>query len=195
MEQTIKLLSPIDCGVSLMTALERRRTIREFSSEPLSLEHLSGLLWAASGINRSECGKRTAPSALALYPLTVYAFFKEGVYRYDVQSHSLEFVCEGNYMAITGKQEFVATAPLNLVYVADMSLYRDIPPYLEDIKRFLAGQDAAGCVQNANLWAAANGLAAVTRGSFNESELLELLSLDSSRYTVVMAQSLGNPLL
>ena len=192
MEKCIKLLQPKDNGCSLLTALCERRTIREFGAEPLSLENLSGVLWAASGINREECGKRTAPSALALYPLTVYAFFADGVYRYDVQEHSLVWVTDGDYMKLTGKQDFVGEATLNLVYVADMSLYSNIPPYLEDLKRFLAGQDAACCVQNANLWAAANDLAAVTRGSFDEQALLELLKLDSSRYTVVMAQSVGN---
>ena len=192
MEKTIKLLQPKDNGCSLMTALCERRTIREFSAEPLSLEDLSGVLWAASGINRTECGKRTAPSALALYPLVVYAFFADGVYAYNPQEHTLSWVADGNYMALTGKQEFVGQATLNLVYVADMSAYSDIPPYLEDLKRYLAGQDAACCVQNANLWAAANNLASVTRGSFVEKALLELLKLDSSRYTVVMAQSVGN---
>lgn len=192
MEKIIKLSQPADNGCSLLSALRERSTIREFSAEPLSLENLSGVLWAASGINREECGKRTAPSALALYPLTVYAFFAEGVYAYDAHEHILNRVLDGNYLAMTGKQEFVGQAPLNLVYVADMSKYCDIPPYLEDLKRFLAGQDAACCVQNANLWAAANGMAAVTRGSFDETSLLALLNLDASRYTVVMAQSVGN---
>ena len=67
-----------------------------------------------------------------------------------------------------------------------------MPPYLEDVKRLLAAQDAACCVENANLWAAANNMGAVTRGSFKEPEILSLLGLDTERYTVVMAQSLGN---
>ncbi len=193
MEQKIVLPTPVDNGTSFVAALGARRTVREMSAEPLSIDQVSGVLWAAAGINRPECGKRTAPSALALYPLTVYAFFADGVYAYDAASHTLTLVVEGDHLAITGRQEFVATAPLNLVYVADLSVYDNAPAHLENLKRFLAGQDAACCVQNANLWAAANGLAAVTRASFVESELLSLLGLDSARYTVVMAQSLGKP--
>ena len=191
MEQTINLLPPVDNGVTLMAALKQRCTTREFASQPLSLEQVSGALWAAYGINR-ESGKRTAPSALALYPLTVYAFFAEGVYSYDPTTSALNRVAEGDHRAITGMQDWVATAPMNLVYVADLSVYSNMPPYLEDVKRLLAAQDAACCVENANLWAAANNVAAVTRGSFKEAELLSLLNLDSTRYTVVMAQSLGN---
>ena len=191
MEQTINLLQPEDNGVTLMAALKGRRSVREFAAEPLSLSQVSGALWAAYGINRED-GKRTAPSALALYPLTVYAFFAEGVYAYNPADNTLNRVAEGDHRAISGMQDWVATAPMNLVYVADLSVYSNMPPYLEDVKRLLAAQDAACCVENANLWAAANNMGAVTRGSFKEPEILSLLGLDAERYTVVMAQSLGN---
>ena len=191
MEQTISLVQPVDNGVTLMAALKERQSVRELSAEALSLEQVSGVLWAAYGINRED-GKRTAPSALALYPLTVYAFFAEGVYSYNPAENTLNRVAEGDHRAISGMQDWVATAPMNLVYVADLGVYSQMPPYLEDVKRLLAAQDAACCVENANLWAAANNMGAVTRGSFKEPEILSLLGLDAERYTVVLAQSVGN---
>lgn len=77
-------------GVTVGEALQQRRSWREYSVEPLTLEELSGVLYAAAGINRPENDHLTAPSALALYPIRTYAFFKEGIYRYEAKGHKLE---------------------------------------------------------------------------------------------------------
>ena len=53
---------PSKSNVDIVTALEQRRTTREYSPAKLSLEDLSAILWAANGVNRPD-GKRTAPSA------------------------------------------------------------------------------------------------------------------------------------
>ena len=46
------LLAPRkDAGKPLMRALQLRQSIREFSSRPLSIQHLSDLVWAAYGVN------------------------------------------------------------------------------------------------------------------------------------------------
>ena len=50
-------------GNSFLQLLEKRSSSREYSSEPLPVDVLAGLLWAAFGINRPESGRRTAPSA------------------------------------------------------------------------------------------------------------------------------------
>ncbi|NTW24954.1 MAG: SagB/ThcOx family dehydrogenase, partial [Lentimicrobium sp.] len=61
----IQLSKPdLNSGKPLMAALNERSSHREFSEKDLTLEQLSGLLWAACGINRTESGKRTAPSAM-----------------------------------------------------------------------------------------------------------------------------------
>ena len=72
-------------GTSVNEALANRRSWREYAAAPLTLEELSGVVWAAAGINRPGTDRLTAPSALALYPVRVYAFFAEGVYRYDAR--------------------------------------------------------------------------------------------------------------
>ena len=132
----------------------------------------------------------TAPSALALYPVRVYAFFAEGVYRYDARTHKLVRVLEGDRRKLTGMQDFVFAAPLNLVYLADRTVYegRNIPA---EHVRYLCGQDAAGYAENVNLYTAGHGLRSITRGSVPEAELLAALGLEPARWFVALAQTVG----
>ena len=147
------------------------------------------VLWAAAGENRTD-GKLTAPSALALYPITVYAVFEEGIYRYDGREQTLTRVAEGDHRAAAGRQPFVATAPLNLVYIADLQTYegKGIP---EENVLMLCAMHAAGYAENVNLYAAGHGLKSITRGSAPEAELLEALGLDPGRYFLALAQTVG----
>lgn len=176
--------------LSVVEALEKRCSTREYSAEALSLEELSGVVWAAAGINRPENNHLTAPSALALYPIRLYAFLAGGVYRYDAPSHTLVRVVEGDHRAVAGMQPFVATAPLNLIYVADTSVYegRNIP---SEHVRYLCGQDAAGYAQNASLYVAATGMGAVVRGSVDSDAVVALLGLDPASHFVALGQSVG----
>lgn len=177
-------------GLTIDEALRNRRSWREYNPGALSLEELSGIVWAAAGENRPEEGRLTAPSALALYPVRVYAFFAEGVYRYDARAHKLVRVLEGDRCKLTGMQDFVFAAPLNLVYLADRTVYegRNIPA---EHVRYLCGQDAAGYAENVNLYTAGHGLRSITRGSVLEAELLAALGLEPARWFVALAQTVG----
>ena len=167
-------------GLTINEALRNRRSWREYNAGTLSLEELSGVLWAAAGENRPSEGRLTAPSALALYPVRVYAILAEGAYLYDAKAHTLTRVAEGDLRKLSGAQEFVFSAPLNLVYVADLSVYdgREIPA---ERARYLCGQDAAGYAENVNLYTAGHGLRSITRGSAPEAELLAALGVDADR--------------
>ena len=187
---TIVLTQPnLAAGKTINEALAERASSREYSAEPLSLEELSGVVWAAAGVNRPN-GHLTAPSALALYPVTVYAFTAEGVFRYNSKLHVLVREAEGDYRELSAAQDFAYTAPLNLVYVADLSKF-DSKGIDRTKAEFLAGQDAAGYAENVNLYAAGNGLKAITRGSLKSAEVLSLLSLDPKQYVPVLAQTVG----
>lgn len=179
----------LEAGTTINMALKSRCSSRDFSAEPLSLEELSGVVWAAAGVNRED-GHLTAPSALALYPVKVYAFLEGGVYLYDAQAHKLVRVADGDHRALSARQEFANNAPLNIVYIADTKVYegRNMPA---DVVRFLCGQDAAGYAENVNLYAAGNGLKAITRGSAQSEEVLKVLNLCPERYTLVLAQTVG----
>ena len=186
---TIVLTQPdLAAGKTINEALAARESSREYSAEPLSLEELSGVLWAAAGVNRPN-GHLTAPSALALYPVTVYAFTAEGVFRYNSQLHVLVREAEGDYRELSAAQGFAVSAPLNLVYIADLGKYDSKFP--RDKAEFLSGQDAAGYAENVNLYAAGNGLKAITRGSLKGAEVLALLGLDPKQYVPVLAQTVG----
>lgn len=190
MGERIELKTPDPkMGLTINEALAARSSSRDFSPEMLSLEELSGVLWAAAGVNRED-GHLTAPSAMALYPIRVYAFLPEGVYRYDSKANVLNRVVEGDRRELTAMQDFAYTAPLNLVYVADYSVYADRNQPVDRI-RFWCAADAGGYTENVNLYAAGNDLKAITRGSFKEEALLELLGLDPAQYGVILAQTVG----
>ena len=117
--KAIKLPAPDRTGgLPLMQALARRRSSREFARKPLPLPVLSSLLWAAFGVNRRG-GGRTAPSALDAQEIDVYVALPDGAYRYDAKAHSLRLVAASDLRRVTGYQDFVDEAPLDLVYVAD----------------------------------------------------------------------------
>ena len=177
-------------GASINESLWARKSSRDFTQEPLSLEELSGVIWAAAGVNRVENQHLTAPSALALYPIRTYAFLEGGVYLYDAANHKLNRVVEGEYRELSAMQDFAYTAQLNIVYVADKSVYdgRGIDAAHVDM---LCGLDAAGYAENVNLYSAGHNLKAITRGSYKAQQILELLSLDSERYSVALAQTVG----
>lgn len=187
----IALVQPnLEEGLTINQALALRASSREYSSEPLSLEELSGVMWAAAGINRPDTKHLTAPSAMALYPIVVYAFTAEGVYRYNDENHSLVRVIEDDHRTLSAAQDFAYTAPLNLVYIADMSKYEGLA-HLDPAKaELLAAQDAASYAENVNLYAAGHNLKAITRGSYKGGEMLALLGLENG-HVISLAQTVG----
>ncbi len=176
-------------GKPLMQALKERRSSREFGTRELSTRTLSDLLWAAFGINRSDGGKRTAPSARNWQEIEIYAVMKNGVYLYDAQSGLLRMISKGDFRKATGGQDFVATAPLNLVYVADPAKMKGSSG--EDATLYSAA-DAGFISQNVYLFCASEGLATVVRGMVNRESCAKALRL-SGRKKVVLAQTVGYP--
>ena len=133
MGQTIKLPPPrTSGGKPLMQALKDRHSSREFSGRELPADVLSSLLWAAFGINRPKTGGRTAPSAHDWEEIDLYVATARGLYLYDPRIHALKEILAQDIRAKTGIQSFVAEAPLNLVYVADLTRTKKIenPPTL-----------------------------------------------------------------
>ena len=189
-DKSIQLPPPqTDGGKPLMQVLKARHSDREFAAKPLPLQTLSNLLWAANGINRPETDKRTAPSAHNWQDIDVYVVKAEGAYRYDAKSHSLLFVAEGDHRAATGQQDFVKEAAVNLVYVSDLTKMTDVPA---DYRNQLAACDAGLVAENAYLYCASEGLAAVVRASIDSKELAPILKLSKDQ-AIVLAHSIGFP--
>ncbi|AGU52984.1 putative nitroreductase [Variovorax paradoxus B4] len=168
-------------------ALQRRRSTRTFLPDPLSLDEVSAVLWAAFGVNRTETGGRTAPSAHGWQEILVYAVMAEGTWRYDAQAHRLELVKVGDLRAATGLQEFAGSAPLNLVYVADFERMHDVR---EEDRVFLAGVDSGCIVENVYLYCAGAGLATVVRALIDRRSLAQALNLKPMQ-RIALAQSIG----
>ncbi len=187
----IKLLPPdTACCSPLMKAALHRQSHREMDATLLSLQQLSDIMWMANGVNRPD-GKRTVPSAMARYPLDTYAVLPNGIYLYDPAAHELLPVVEGDYRELSGLQDFVTGAPLNVVFVADYNRYEGDRPVPADRRLYLAALDAGHCAQNIYLYCAVHGLKTVVRAGAREAELLELLGINDELHQFVVAQTVG----
>ncbi|NIM47479.1 MAG: SagB/ThcOx family dehydrogenase [Candidatus Aenigmarchaeota archaeon] len=180
----IKLPEPrLEGEMSVEEALLKRRSIRDFLNKPIPLDFLSQILWAAQGIT-SESGGRTAPSAGALYPLEIYIQvrkveeLKEGVYHYNLKSHSLDLIKEGDFSSQLTKaglsQEWIKDASLNLIVTADFS--RTTRKYGERGIRYVY-MEAGHCGQNIYLQTTVLGLGNVVIGAFNNEDVKNVLSI------------------
>ena len=189
--ETITLVTPVETGATLLQALQQRASTREYTEEGLTLEQLSGVMWAAAGENRP--GRLTAPSAMAMYPIRTYAVLAKGIYLYDAPSHTLTRVVEGDHRNLAGMQDFVYTTPLNIVYVADLATYSGRYGEMPEADQLrLCSMDAMGYCQNANLWACANGMASVTRAMADGPAFLKAIGAPES-YRFILAQTVGIP--
>jgi nitroreductase len=187
---TIELPRPrTEGGRPLMEALTRRRSTREYAQRPLPPEVLSDLLWAAFGINRPASADRTAPYWRHIMVIDIYAVTAEGVWLYEPGRHRLLPHMGGDLRAQTGTQAFVATAPLNLVYVAHGERMGDVSA--QD-KRLYASVDAGFIGQNVYLYCSSEGLATVFRAALDNAGLARRLRLPASQF-VTFAQTLGYP--
>lgn len=173
-------------GLPLMDALARRRSSRDFASTPLPLQLLSDLLWSAYGMNRAD-GGRTAPSALNAQEIDVFVALSAGAYLYDAASHQLNLVAASDLRKVTGYQDFVDEAPLDLVYVANHARMGMVPV----AQRESYASTAAGAItQNVYLFAASNDLATVIRAWIDRAAIADALGLAHDQQ-VLLSQTVG----
>jgi SagB-type dehydrogenase family enzyme len=179
-------------GPSLTLAMATRRSVRDFTAEPLTTEELSQLLWAAQGVT-SDTGKRTAPSAGATYPLEVYVVTEDGRYRYVPDGHQLVALFEGDPRIELAKAahdqasvaEAAATFAITAVYDRTEQKYGDRAALYVKL-------DAGHAAQNLLLQAVALGLGGVPIGSFDEIEVAGVLNLPTDHAALYMV-AIGRP--
>ena len=176
-------------GQPLIAALKLRRSTREYSDRPLPTQVLSDLLWAAFGINRPDSGGQTVPYWRHIMVIDVYLAMADGVWLYEPKTHKLLPYMKDDFRAQTGLQDFVATAPLNLVYVAHGERMTDVTP---EERRLYACADACFIGQNVYLFCASEGLATVFRGAVDGPKLGKALKLPDQQF-VTFAQTVGYP--
>jgi SagB-type dehydrogenase family enzyme len=176
-------------GIPIMAALNKRKSSRSFSENPLSDQVLSNILWAASGVNRPDSGKRTAPTAMNNQEIEIYAAMKSGLYKYNAVKHSLELILGKDIRALAGSQEFVKDAPLNLIYVADIS---KVAGGTREEKMLYAGADTGFIGENVYLYCASEGLATVIRGYIEKNALGNAMKLNKNQM-IILSQTVGYP--
>jgi nitroreductase len=175
-------------GKPLIDALKLRRSVREYADRPLPPQVLSDLLWAAFGINRPS-GDRTAPYWRHVMVIDVYAAMEDGVWLYEPKTHALLPHLPDDIRPATGLQDFVGTAPLNLVYVAHGERMQDISA---EERRLYASVDTGFIGQNVYLFCASEGLATVFRGAVDYDKLGHTMKLGEGQF-VTFAQTVGYP--
>lgn len=171
----------------VLQLLARRQSQREFATTPLPLGLLSELLWAAFGINRPETGGRTAPSAMNAQEIDIYVALAGGLYIFEPKAHNLHRVAEVDARRVTGYQDFVDEAPVDLIYVADMEHTLKVPIAQQEV---YAAACAGAIAQNVYLFCAEQGLHTVVRGWFDRVGLSQALGL-SSKESVLLTQTVG----
>ncbi|MEE8163144.1 MAG: SagB/ThcOx family dehydrogenase [Anaerolineae bacterium] len=163
--------------ISLEEALARRRSVRSFTEEELTLEEISRLLWAAQGMT-ADWGGRTAPSAGALYPLEVYVATANGLYHYVPQGHRVISESQDDLRLKLWeaglRQDWIREAPA--VFVITAIYERTAKKYGGRAERYVKLEAGHTC-QNILLQAVALDLGAVPIGAFYDDQVQAALSL------------------
>ena len=146
-------------------------------------------LWAAGGINRPALGGCTVPSAMNAQELRIYAAMPQGLFRYEPLTHALECISTTDVRAVTGYQDFVDDAALDLVYVADHHSMKLVPAAQREP---FACVSAGAAAQNVYLYCASAGLAAVVRCWFDRKALSDAMALDNDEQ-LLLTQTVGLP--
>jgi len=179
--------------LSLEEALARRRSVRDFSDRPLSVAEVGQLLWAAQGIT-DPAGRRTAPSAGALYPLELYAVTPEGILHYDPVGHAVTTLRAGDRRAELASaawdQDAVAGAAVTFVIAAVHA--RTEAKYGPQRGARYVLLEAGHAAQNILLEAVALDLGAVPIGAFADDRVAAVLGLPADRAPLYLV-AVGHP--
>ena len=187
--------------MSLEEAIARRRSVRDFSRQPITQSQLSQVLWAAQGMTNTPWRFRTVPSAGATYPLEVFIAcgrntiegIDEGIYHYQANNHTLVSHQTGDVRLELARaaldQELIYQAPVDIVFCA---LYdRTSRRYGGRAERYVH-IEVGHAGQNIYLQATALGLATVAIGAFHDEEVREVLKLER-QYRPLYIMPVGKP--
>jgi len=195
----ITLPEPVyDSETSLEEALLARRSVRDFNEESVTLQQLSQLLWAGQGIT-DPSGKRTAPSAGALYPLKLYVVagnvegLAVGIYEYEPETHTLVKIMDGDQRQSLAQaalgQTSVENGAINIIITAIYEI--TTVKYGERGIRYVH-MEAGHAAQNICLEAVVLKLGAVTVGAFDDAGVQQVLQLHDDEVPLYIIP-LGNP--
>jgi len=185
---SLALPPPMLKGVlSLEEVLAGRRSARQFSDRPLTPQQIGQLCWAGQGITDLARGYRTAPSAGALYPVSLYVVTASGVDRYDPERHRLVRQLSADVRPALSRaalgQESVRVAPACLAITAVVE--RTARKYGERAERYCL-LEAGHIAQNILLQATSLGLAGVPVGAFDDQQVAAVLRLPAGQHVLYL---------
>lgn len=198
-ERLIDLPQPTSQGADgLGAVLQKRRSIRAFRPQSLTLPAVARLLWAAQGIT-SKDGLRAAPSAGALYPLETHLVvgavdgLPSGSYRYDPYRHALVPGSAGD------RRTAIAAAALHQGWIAEAAVIFVVTAFEGRTTRKYGARgvryvhmEVGHASQNLLLQATALGLGGTVVGAFDDDALAALLDLaEDERPLAILA--VGHP--
>lgn len=187
---------------SLETALQTRRSRRDFTSDALNLKQVGQMLWSAQGVT-ADWGGRTAPSAKSAYPLTVYLIaynvidLTSGVYKYlpgeREAVHQLQLLQKGDLREALGEaigQNAAANPPAILIIAGNMEVMaKAFDNVRHDNNVYLEAGHAA---QNLYLQTESLKLGMVTIAGFDGAKVAKVVGIPDSE-TIIYAIPFGIP--
>ena len=198
--KVVKLPKAADGAMTVEQAIDKRRSVRAYTKEAMTMAELSRLLHAAQGITSSSSGHdlRAAPSGGALYPFEIYPVVNNvegldnGIYHYKVKDHALELVKAGDFSSAIEKaglgQSMLGDADVTFVMSAVFD--RSRCKYGERGVRYIY-MEAGHISQNIWLQAVALGMGSAVAGAFFDDKANKLLGLDGKDEAVLSMQAVG----
>jgi len=188
--------------VDLRKAIENRRSIREYSTQSLTMSELSFLLWCTQGIKEvttRPATSRTVPSAGARHAFETYMLvnrvegLQSGLYRFLAMEHKLieinlePSIAEKVAEALMG-QQLVKTGAVIFIWTA--VAYRMKWRYVERGYRYLH-LDAGHVCQNLYLAGEAVKIGVSAIGAFDDDGLNRLLGIDGKEQFAIYCAAVG----
>jgi SagB-type dehydrogenase family enzyme len=188
-------------SVDLDEVIKNRKSIRNFSDKPLSIEQISYLLWASTGIQRKENNYeyRTAPSAGALYPIETYLVINnvekipKGIYHYNIKDHLIEELKQGDFRKhITHaalEQQMCYNAALVFIWTAIFD--RSKSKYNQRAFRYIY-LDVGHIAENLALASTGLRLASCHIAALFDDEVNQIINVDGKKESTIYMTVMGN---
>ena len=202
-EESVKLPAPdTKGGAPFNQVVNSRRSVRSYKEVPISVQDLSQLLWAAQGVTDPKTGHRSAPSAVASYPLKLYAVVKAGgvtgldagVYLYQPKDHSLAVVKKGDMYpellkAVPFFNKWISKTDVVFIFTGAGTF---MTKTIDDTGWMFVDMEGGMASENLMLQAVSMGLGSTPAGGFTDKKVGKILGLDEKAKTQLLVP-VGKP--